>query len=65
MSLKELEIKSEYRASMDYMASDFYIPVLKEAVSYDRAVGFFSSTVLSQIAIGIIPFAKSLRSTVV
>ncbi|OKZ81477.1 DEAD/DEAH box helicase family protein [Butyribacter intestini] len=58
MSLKELEIKSEYRASMDYMASDFYIPVLKEAVSYDRAVGFFSSTVLSQIAIGIIPFAN-------
>lgn len=32
---------------------DFYIPLLKEAVSYKRAVGFFSSSSLVELTKGI------------
>lgn len=55
MSLKDhdLEIKSEYRSLIDNVVQDFYIPLLKEADSYKRAVGFFSSTALIEISKGI------------
>ena len=55
MSLKDydLEIKSEYRSLIDNVVQDFYIPFLKEADSYKRAVGFFSSTALIEISKGI------------
>ena len=35
------------------MVQDFYIPLLKDAVSYKRAVGFFSSSSLVEISKGI------------
>lgn len=55
MSLKDYdsEIKSEYRSLIDNVVQDFYIPLLKEAESYKRAVGFFSSTALIEISKGI------------
>lgn len=55
MSLKDhdLTIKSEYRSLIDNVVQDFYIPLLKEADSYKRAVGFFSSTALIEISKGI------------
>jgi len=53
VSLKEIYIKNEYRSFKDNLVKDFYIPLLKEAISYKRAVGFFSSTALAKIAIGI------------
>ena len=55
MSLRDhdLEIKSEYRSLIDNVVQDFYIPLLKEADSYKRAVGFFSSTALIEISKGI------------
>lgn len=53
MSLKEIEIKREYRSFKDNIVNDFYIPILKEAVIYKRAVGFFSSSALSEISRGI------------
>lgn len=55
MSLKDYdsEIKSEYRSLIDNVVQDFYIPLLKEADSYKRAVGFFSSTALIEISKGI------------
>ncbi len=53
MSLKDLEIESEYRTLSSDIAREFYIPTLGEAISYKRAVGFFSSTVLSRIGIGL------------
>ena len=46
MSLKEQPIKNEYRSLIDNVVQDFYIPLLKEAVTYKRAVGFFSSSSL-------------------
>lgn len=55
MSLKDYDylIKSEYRSLIDNVVQDFYIPLLNEAVSYKRAVGFFSSTALIEISKGI------------
>jgi hypothetical protein len=41
MSLQDVELKSEYRSLIDNVAKDFYIPLLKQAVIYKRAVGFF------------------------
>jgi superfamily II DNA or RNA helicase len=53
VSLQDIEIKTEYRTALDNVAADFYVPLLREAVSYKRAVGFFSSTILCQISNGI------------
>jgi len=59
MSLQDIEIKNEYRSLIDNVAKDFYIPLLKEAVSYKRAVGFFSSSALIQISKGIAGLIKN------
>ena len=53
MSFRDIEIKTEYRSGKSDVIKDFYIPVLSRAVKYKRAVGFFSSTALIQIAKGI------------
>lgn len=53
MSLQDIEIKDEYRSLIDNVAKDFYIPLLKVAISYKRAVGFFSSSALVEISKGI------------
>ena len=39
MSLKDVPIKTEYRSPVDNVATDFFIPLLKQAVLYKRAVG--------------------------
>ena len=59
MSLKDVEIKKEYRSLLDNVAKDFYVPLLREAVSYKRAVGFFSSSILVEISKGIIGLIKN------
>lgn len=59
MSIKEKTIKSEYRSLIDNVIQDFYLPLLKEAVLYRRAVGFFSSSSLVEISKGITDLAKS------
>ena len=53
MSLKDIQIKEEYRSLEDNIVCDFLVPTLKEAVLYKRAVGFFSSTALIEITKGI------------
>ena len=58
MSLKDSCIKSEYRSLIDNVVQDFYVPLLKEAVTYRRAVGFFSSSSLVDISKGIAAIAK-------
>lgn len=59
MSLKDVDIKIEYRTMVDNMAKDFYIPLLNQAVDYKRAVGFFSSSVLLEISRGISGLVKN------
>ncbi len=53
MGLKDHKVKGEYRSLIDNVVQDFYIPLLKDAVSYKRAVGFFSSSSLVEISKGI------------
>lgn len=57
MGLKDHKIKSEYRSLIDNVVQDFYIPLLREATSYKRAVGFFSSSSLVEISKGIADMA--------
>ena len=54
--LKELELAPRYRSSTHNLLRDFYVPCLRTAVSYDRAVGFFSSYALSAAAAGLPSF---------
>lgn len=56
MSLQDIPIKAEYRSFRDDIAKDFYMPLLRQAICYQRAVGFFSSTILSRIADGLYEF---------
>ena len=53
MNLSEISFKTEYRSFVDNVPEDFYEPALKNAILYQRAVGFFSSSSLSAIAEGI------------
>ena len=57
MSLKQYKVKCEYRSLIDNVVQDFYIPLLKEAVIYKRAVGYFSSSSLVEISKGIAEMA--------
>lgn len=59
MGLRDLNIKKEYRSLIDNVSREFFIPALKGAVSYKRAVGFFSSSVLSEISKGISGLVKN------
>lgn len=58
MNFTEINIKQEYRSPQDNIVHDFYIPVLENAVSYRRSVGFFSSSALVEISKGICEIAK-------
>ena len=58
MSLRDITLKREYRPE-DNVVRNFYIPLLSSAISYQRAVGFFSSTILAEIAVGISALVKN------
>ena len=58
MSLQNHKIKTEYRSLIDNVIQDFYIPLLSEATTYRRAVGFFSSSALAEFSKGISAIAK-------
>ena len=51
--LRDLQFKPVYRSEEDSLLSDFYIPALTHSISYDRAVGYFSASMLSCAAQGI------------
>lgn len=59
MSLQDIKVKNEYRSLADNVPREFYIPLLKEANLYQRAVGFFSSTALAVIASGLYDFVNN------
>lgn len=58
MSLKDIPLKKEYRSNHGNVVTDFYIPCLKDAKLYQRAVGFFRSSSLVDISKGIGPMAE-------
>lgn len=43
--LRDIEYKPSYSKGKDDIASSFYIPSMKCAISYDRISGYFSSTI--------------------
>lgn len=45
--LRDVSFKAVYKSDKDNILEDFYFPTLGVAVSYDRAVGFFSASTLS------------------
>jgi len=55
----DIKIKKEYRSLIDDITSEFYIPLLNNAVMYERAVGFFSSSALIQMSKGIVGLVKN------
>lgn len=59
MSFLSLNIKNEYRTTSSNIIRDFYLPVLEKTIIYQRAVGFFSSSALSQLFDGIEKIAKN------
>ena len=59
MSFKDLGLKHSYSSEKDNLLFDFYIPVLKEAISYKRITGFFSSTIFNIAADGMAFFFKN------
>ena len=59
MSLKDINIKQEYRSLSDDIINDFYIPFLSEATLYHRAFCFFSSSALIEITKGICRLIKN------
>ena len=59
MNLRECVVKSEYRTQRDNIPEEFYIPLLSRAVCYKRAVGYFSSSSLIEISIGIAGLVKN------
>lgn len=59
MSLLGISLKSSYQTPQDNVLRDFLVPALKEAVSYDRAVGFFSSGFLADITPGLYELVRN------
>jgi len=51
--LKNLNLKSVYRTGSDDLLNDFYIPSLSVARNYDRAVGYFSTSLVAYALKGI------------
>ena len=58
MSFKDIELKIELFSPKDNIVNDFFIPCLKNAESYDRAAGYFTSYSLVDASIGICDMAK-------
>ena len=59
MSLTDVILKKEYRSLIDNVVQDFYLPLLKDAKLYQRAVGFFSSSSLVEISKGVATMAEA------
>ena len=56
MSFKDLDFEPSYNSSKNDLVEEFYIPVLSEAVTYDRVTGFFNSQSLALAARGLKKF---------
>lgn len=59
MSFKDLKLLKYYKTYKNNIVKEFYNPVLKNAVLYQRSVGFFSSTALIELTKGISGFVKN------
>lgn len=58
MVLQELNLQTSYRSGRDALLDNFYVPCLQESVRYDRAVGYFSSTLYQVVGLAFADFAR-------
>ena len=58
MKFDELDIGIKYRSNTNNIPRDFLVPVLKNAKMYKRAVGYFSTSALVDLSVGIFQMAK-------
>jgi DNA phosphorothioation system restriction enzyme len=58
ISLRNFELRYEYRSDKDNMVDDFYIPCLQQSTRYYRAVGYFTSYGLAIASKGLSEFIK-------
>ena len=59
MSFKDLSLLKHYKTYKNNIVKEFYTPVLQQAVLYQRAVGFFSSTALIDLTKGLSGMIKN------
>ncbi len=59
MSFRDIELKHSYTSEKDNLLVNFYLPVLKEAISYKRITGYFSSSSFLAAAAGLTQFIKN------
>jgi len=50
LSLREIELKEEYRSDRDEIVTEFFFPCLGNCIEYDRCVDFLSIETLATIA---------------
>ncbi len=59
MSFRDLDLKIGYDSDENDIANEFYKPVLKLAVQYDRLAGYFSSTTFAVAISETLDFIKN------
>ncbi|MCK8817157.1 DEAD/DEAH box helicase family protein [Natroniella sulfidigena] len=59
MSLKDINLEENYRTGDNDLISEFYIPCLANSIRYDRAVGYFNSSIINYISNGLYQFIKN------
>jgi hypothetical protein len=57
LSLREIELKEEYRSDRDDIVSEFFFPCLSNCIEYDRCVDLLSVQSLATISIAFDNFA--------
>ncbi|WP_299054679.1 DEAD/DEAH box helicase family protein [Eubacterium sp.] len=59
MSFKDININFNYRSDENDITRDFYIPVLYESRKYKRAVGYFSTSALLKMSVGLVEMERN------
>ena len=57
MSLREIELKEEYRSDRNDIVAEFFFPCLGNCIEYDRCVDFLSIQTLATISMAFDNFA--------
>ena len=58
MGLDDVDLQTAYRSGRDALIDEFYVPCLQEPVRYDRAVGYFSSTLYQVVGLAFSDFVR-------
>lgn len=57
--LQDIKLQKSYRSNQNNILKEFYLPCLKNSILYQRSVGFFSSSILPVISVGLEDFIKN------